>query len=88
MKFLVKFSASGRKTFLALPKQIREMIAAKMKYFVNGGTPLSFAKKLKSIDNKYRFRIGDYRVIFQPEKNVSFIILLVLKVGHRKDIYS
>ena len=31
----------------------------------------------------YRFRIGDYRVIFDIEGNE----IVVLRVGHRKDIY-
>jgi mRNA interferase RelE/StbE len=31
----------------------------------------------------YRFRIGDYRVIFDLEGND----VIVLRVGHRKEIY-
>ncbi len=31
----------------------------------------------------YRFRIGDYRVIFDVDGNK----LIILRVGHRKDIY-
>jgi len=31
----------------------------------------------------YRFRIGDYRVIFDIEEKE----IVVLRVGHRKDIY-
>ncbi len=33
----------------------------------------------------YRFRVGDYRVIFDMEKDK--LIILVLQVGHRKSIY-
>lgn len=32
----------------------------------------------------YRFRIGDYRVIFDIEDND----IVVLRVGHRKEIYK
>ncbi|MEK6969976.1 MAG: type II toxin-antitoxin system RelE/ParE family toxin [Nanoarchaeota archaeon] len=34
----------------------------------------------------YRFRVGDYRVIFDMEKDK--LIILVLKIGHRKNIYD
>ncbi|MEK6945454.1 MAG: type II toxin-antitoxin system RelE/ParE family toxin [Nanoarchaeota archaeon] len=40
-------------------------------------------KKLKGIFG-YRLRVGDYRVIFDVEKDV----ILILKIGHRKNIYN
>ena len=46
--------------------------------------PLKYASQL--IDSKlgmYRFRIGDYRVIFDIEDDE----IIVLRVGHRKNIY-
>ena len=46
--------------------------------------PLSYAVKLKdSRLGTYRFRIGDYRVIFDTEGNE----IVILRVGHRRDIY-
>ena len=46
--------------------------------------PLSYAVKLKdSRLGTYRFRIGDYRVIFDIEGNE----IVILRVGHRRDIY-
>jgi mRNA interferase RelE/StbE len=46
--------------------------------------PLQFAQKLTNPDfGTYRFRIGDYRVIFDIEDD----LLVILRVGHRKDIY-
>ena len=34
---------------------------------------------------QYRFRIGDYRIIFDLDPNTEEVI--VLAVGHRKDVY-
>ena len=34
----------------------------------------------------YRFRVGDYRVIFDLEENK--LMILVMKIGHRKNIYD
>jgi mRNA interferase RelE/StbE len=47
--------------------------------------PLRYAERLS--DSKlgtYRFRIGDYRIIFDIEDNE----IVVLRVGHRKEIYK
>ncbi len=47
--------------------------------------PLRFAETLHNFDfGTYRFRVDDYRIIFDVENNVAKI----LKVGHRKDIYK
>ncbi|MBI4147391.1 type II toxin-antitoxin system RelE/ParE family toxin [Candidatus Woesearchaeota archaeon] len=42
-------------------------------------------KKLVGMQG-YRFRVGDYRIIFDMENNQ--LIILVLKIGHRKNIYD
>lgn len=42
-------------------------------------------KKLKGRD-AYRLRDGNYRFIYEVRDNV--LVVLVLKVGHRKDIYK
>ena len=46
--------------------------------------PIGHAKRLTNSSlGTYRFRIGDYRVIFDLDgENI-----VVLRVGHRKDIY-
>jgi mRNA interferase RelE/StbE len=46
--------------------------------------PLKFAEKLTDPRlGTYRFRVGDYRVIFDLETTD----IVVLRIGHRKDIY-
>ena len=42
-------------------------------------------KKLKG-EEAYRIRIGDYRIIYEIEDEK--IIVIVVSVGHRKDIYK
>ena len=47
--------------------------------------PLKFAEKLSDpILGEYRFRIGDYRIIFDIEADE----IVVLRVGHRREIYQ
>ena len=42
--------------------------------------------KLKGYKNSYRIRVGDYRVIYEIEDKV--LRILVIAIGHRKDIYK
>jgi mRNA-degrading endonuclease RelE of RelBE toxin-antitoxin system len=42
--------------------------------------------KLKSADNEYRIRIGDYRVRY--EIGDEELIILLLQCKHRKDVYK
>lgn len=47
-------------------------------------SPMDYAKKM--VDpalGTYRFRIGEYRVIF----DIQDTEIIVLRVGHRKEIY-
>ncbi|MBI3623613.1 type II toxin-antitoxin system RelE/ParE family toxin [Candidatus Pacearchaeota archaeon] len=45
-----------------------------------------FSKDIKKLKNMlgYRLRVGDYRIIFDIEKDV----VVILKIGHRKNIYE
>ncbi|MGB5282953.1 MAG: type II toxin-antitoxin system RelE/ParE family toxin [Polyangiales bacterium] len=44
------------------------------------------ARKLQGYDDIYRIRVGQYRVVYEILEDR--VILIVLKVGHRKDIYK
>jgi mRNA interferase RelE/StbE len=43
-------------------------------------------KKLEGFENRYRIRSGVYRIIYSIDKGK--LIIMVLAVGHRKDIYE
>ena len=42
-------------------------------------------KKLAGADRTYRIRIGDYRVVYEIEDIA--LVVLVIRVAHRKDVY-
>jgi len=44
------------------------------------------ARKLQGYDDVYRIRVGQYRVVYEVFDDR--VIVIVLKVGHRKDIYK
>jgi mRNA interferase RelE/StbE len=43
-------------------------------------------KKLAGYDDRYRLRVGDYRVIYDISDKQ--LIILVVGVGHRREIYQ
>ena len=81
--YKVVFTQRALKDWADLDKEIQNRIAMKLREYTK--EPFKFARKL--INPKigtYRFRMGDYRVIFDiDEQNI-----VVLRVGHRKDIYK
>ena len=42
------------------------------------------AKKLSGRDG-YRIRVGDYRIIYEIQKSV--LVVLIIDIGHRREIY-
>lgn len=53
------------------------------------GDPLQKAKALQGdLMGKYRYRIGSYRAIFMLDESGNVILLTVLSIKHRKDIYK
>lgn len=67
-----------------LDMDVRKKIFEKLDYFMGLSDPLEFAEPVTDPAlGQYRFRVGDYRVIF----DVKDELFKILKVGHRKDIY-
>lgn len=80
MKYL--FTESAKKDIAKLDSAIANQIRdALIKYLDD---PIKHAKKLQHFAiGSYRFRIGDYRVIF----DIQGQDIVILRVGHRQSIY-
>ncbi|MCD6283868.1 type II toxin-antitoxin system RelE/ParE family toxin [bacterium] len=83
--FTFEFKAKAAKEVEKLPPQIRRRILKKLKFYSSQKNPLKFAERLRDRSfGEFRFRIGDYRALFDVENHK----IIILKVGHRKDIYK
>jgi len=79
-----EFTVYAYKELRNLPQSEQRRIVKKIKEYLSGEDPLEYAKKLQGVPGKvYRFRIGDYRVIFDFLGSK----ILIIRVGHRKEIY-
>jgi mRNA interferase RelE/StbE len=83
MSYKITFTDTSRKQFRKLEKDVQERIIKALERIRI--RPENFVKKLVG-DPGYRLRVGDYRVILDIQK--SELIILVIKIGHRKNIYD
>ncbi len=73
------------KSIQKLTPQIKKRLKIKLEFFINQDDPLIYAKALtKPADAQYRFRVGNYRVLFDVEGDK----IIVLLVQHRRDVYK
>lgn len=78
------FSRHAEKELFNLPKNVQQKIISKIEFYLQNENPLVYAKHLAGLsDPVFRFRVDDYRVIFDWKKDY----IVILKIGHRKDIY-
>lgn len=88
MTYKVLFSDRAKKQLKKLDKYTAALIIGWLeKNIENCTNPRQHGKGL--VGNKsgqWHYRIGDYRVICEIEDDK--IIVLVLEIGHRKDIYE
>lgn len=83
--YTILYKKSFEKDLRKLPDKIRSSIYKTILELSKEPRPKG-SKKLRSQDNLYRYRVGDYRIIYQiiDEK----LIIIIINSGHRKDIYS
>ena len=80
-RLLIKPSAG--KEIEALPKQDRRRIVAKIASLSRDPRPPG-CEKLSGHD-RYRLRQGNYRILYEIQDLA--LIVVVVKVGHRRDVY-
>jgi len=89
MKYKLQLTKKAKGDFLALEKDTQKRVANKLSFYISNSDPISYAKKLKdSKRGTYSFRIGDYRAIFDIDSQGNIIILIILRIKHRKDAYG
>lgn len=80
-----EFTKRADRQLCKLPLSIQWRIVSKIKYYIGTGDPLCFAGSISSTAGKvYRFRIGDYRAIFDWEDGK----IVVTEVGPRDSVYK
>ena len=84
MKYRIEFKRSAAKALKKIPKsdqkRIRDGIDSLSEYLPDPATT-----KMKGDNPFHRIRVGDYRIIYEIHGDI--LVIMVLKIGHRKEVY-
>jgi mRNA interferase RelE/StbE len=87
VKWRVFFDPAAEKQFCKLgrtaQREIEKYIAKNLE---SEEDPRRFGKPFLSVRNAWRYRVGDYRLVCQIQNDK--LIVLVIKVGHRREVYD
>lgn len=84
MDYRVEIKTSARKELLGLPVNARRRVNAAILALADDPRPQG-CKKLHGVDDVYRVRVGDYRVIYIIHDDI--VLVVVVRVRHRRDAY-
>jgi mRNA interferase RelE/StbE len=82
-KYKILLKASAAKELEALPKPDRLRIIGRIKALADNPRPMG-CEKLTG-EEKYRVRQGVYRILYEIHDDI--IIVVVVKIGHRREVY-
>ena len=87
MPWTIRYSKLAEKQLKRLSPEVESRIRTFMQDRVgNRADPLAIAKKLSGVyESRFRYRVGDYRIICQIEDHLLHI--LVIEVAHRREVY-
>lgn len=87
--YKIFYTEKARHDLRECEKNTAKRIIRKIHFFSQQTSPLTFAKKLtEHALGEYRFRIGEYRALFDIDKQGNISILMILRIKHRKDVYN
>jgi len=85
LSYRIEVKRSAAKTLKKIPKASRKRIVEKIDSLAES-PPNPDTTKMKGNNPFHKVRVGDYRIVYEIQEDV--LMILVLKIGHRKDIYK
>lgn len=85
MSYRIEVKRSAAKALQKIPKADQKRIAGKIDSLAQN-PPNPDTTKMKGNNPFHKIRVGDYRIIYEIQEEV--LVLLIVKIGHRKDVYK
>jgi len=83
--YRIELRPRARKAFLALDKPVKRRVSDAIEALAGDPRPAG-VKALQGLPGALRIRVaGDYRIVYQVDD--AQLVVLVLDVGHRREIY-
>ncbi|MFH0909552.1 MAG: type II toxin-antitoxin system RelE/ParE family toxin [bacterium] len=84
MKYTVTITRPARKQLDLLQPDVHSRILRRLESLADNPRPPG-VEKLGGQDDQYRVRVGDWRIIYTVRDRQ--LIVLVLKIGNRREVY-
>ena len=79
----IEISSTAEKQLIALERDDQIRIANAIRKLADNPRPRG-CRKLRDYPDVYRIRVGVYRILYSIERDL--LLILVLKIGHRRDV--
>ena len=83
-QYKIEISATAERQLKKIPREDTVRILRSISLLAGNPRPVG-CRKLSGYDDIYRIRIGNYRAIYEIDG--KRIIVVILKIGHRKEVY-
>lgn len=84
MRYSVQFERDAERELRRLPSEIRERMLRAAEELAAEPRPRG-CKKLKGYPERYRIRVGDYRLVYDIRDQQ--LVVLVVRARHRSSVY-
>ena len=84
MPYEIHLTPAAERNLKKLPRHIVPIVQRKIETLAANPRPQG-VEKMRGEENLYRIRTGDYRILYTIEDRK--LIVLVVKIGNRRDVY-
>jgi mRNA interferase RelE/StbE len=86
MRYCIKILPQAVEDIRALPVHIRRQIDRKILLLADNPRPHGTKALKGDLAGLYRYRSGDYRIVYQVADKV--VTVIIVRIRHRKDVYE
>jgi mRNA interferase RelE/StbE len=84
LKYKIEVKRSAAKAFKKISKPDQKRISKAIDNLAEN-LPNPNTTKMKGDNPFHKIRVGDYRIVYEIHDDI--LLILIIKIGHRKDIY-
>jgi mRNA interferase RelE/StbE len=84
LTYTIQFKPRALRQLEKLPREAQRRLSAKIEALRDDPFPVG-SKKMAAVPDAWRIRVGDYRVVYQVHRGI--LLVLVLTIGHRREVY-
>jgi len=84
MPYRIEFTSAAARDISKLTEDVQQRLIAKIDALAHEPRPIG-VQKLQGRTNRYRIRVGDYRIIYEIQDQI--LVVLIVRIGHRREVY-